>query len=69
MKKLQDDIAEKENLIEEMTLEKMELEETHAKEIDEVTETGMEEIAELEEKLDQEQEKCSTIEAELELLR
>ena len=35
-----------------MTLEKAELEETHAKELEEVTETGMEEIADLELKLD-----------------
>ena len=40
-----------------MEQEKVQLEEQHAQEIEEVTETGMAEISELEAKIDQEHEK------------
>ena len=47
-------MEERDGTIEELTLEKNELEENYAKELEEITETGYNEISELEEKLDAE---------------
>lgn len=44
-------------------LEKAELLERHAKEVDEITETGVNEISELESKLEREKERLEAIEA------
>ena len=52
-----------------MTLEKNELEENYAKELEDITETGYNEISELEEKLDAEQERASLLEDEIETLK
>ena len=67
--RLKEQLEERDGTIEELTLEKNELEETHAKELEEITETGYNEISELEEKLDAEQEKASILEAEIEALK
>lgn len=62
-------MEERDGTIEELTLEKNELEENYAKELEEITETGYNEISELEEKLDAEQERASILEAEIETLK
>lgn len=49
-----------------MEQEKDQLQEQHAKEIEEVTETGMAEISELEAKIDEEHEKNEALQVELE---
>ena len=67
--RLKEQLEERDGTIEELTLEKNELEENYAKELEEITETGYNEISELEEKLDAEQERASILEAEIETLK
>lgn len=54
-------MIDKDARVQELLLEKAELEERHAKEVDEITETGVNEISELESKLEMEKERQEAI--------
>ena len=49
---LRKQVIDKDERVQELQLEKTQLEETHAKEIDEITDASVQEISELEQKLD-----------------
>ena len=56
---LRKQVIDKDNRVQELLLEKAEAEENHAKDIDEIAETSVNEISELEQKLEAEQEKLN----------
>ena len=58
---LRKQVIDKDARVQELLLEKAELEEKHAAEVDEITETGVNEISELEVKLEQAQEQLKTV--------
>ena len=59
-------LAEQSTLIDKINRERVESEEKHAREIEEVTDQGVCEISELETKIDEEQEKSENLKAQME---
>ena len=58
---LKKQLIDKDNRVQELLLEKAEIEEKHSREVDEITEAGVNEINELEGKLENFEEKMATI--------